>query len=268
MNPVYPVSGSVAVVTGGAQGIGAALGRALVEADAGALALFDINEPAVRDVAHSLDATAYPVDVCDEAALVGALADVEKKHGRIDILCSNAGVLLIDDPMTEPVAASNEAWRRALHVNVMAHVYAARAVLPGMLQRGRGTLLQTVSAAGLLSQIGSATYSVSKHAAIGFAESLAIAYADRGIAVSALCPQGVDTPMLADNDGERLAGMDGVLSAEAVAEAALAGLAEGRFLILPHPQVATYVQRKAADYDRWLAAMRKLRAGLLDERAP
>jgi len=155
-------------------------------------------------------------------------------------------------------SATNQDWQTIWEVNVMSHVYAARAVLPGMIERGEGYLLNTSSAAGLLSQIGSAPYSTTKHASIGFAESLAITHGDQGIRVSVLCPQGVATPMTEGKEHSPQAG-DGMLQPSEVAESVIQGLEEERFLILPHPQVLTYMQRKTSDYDRWLGGMRRFR---------
>jgi NAD(P)-dependent dehydrogenase (short-subunit alcohol dehydrogenase family) len=184
------------------------------------------------------------------------------EHGRIDLFCSNAGVLT-----GAGVDAPDEVWQKTWEVNVRAHVYAARAVLPSMVERGEGYLLNTCSAAGLLTAVGDAPYSVTKHAAVGFAEWLAIEYGGRGIRVSALCPQGVDTPMLNDgldlgHVGARVTAASGaVLTPDQVAEATVRGLDEERFLILPHAEVATYFGNKAQSHDRWIAGMRKLAAG-------
>jgi len=182
--------------------------------------------------------------------------------GHIDLFCSNAGVGGADPDIDNPGSAPNERWALAWGVNVMAHVYAARYALPGMIARKSGYFLNTVSAAGLLSQIGSAPYSTTKHAAIGFGEHLAIASKENGIGVSLLCPQAVDTPMLGGAAGSQ--NVDGVISPEQVAEAVVQGLAAETFLILPHPQVTTYMQRKTGDYDRWIRGMVRLRRGVID----
>jgi len=183
-------------------------------------------------------------------------AEVTAQHGRIDLFCSNAGVIVRADE-----DAANEHWQRHWDVNVMAHVYAARAVLPQMLARGQGSILSTASAAGLLSQVNAAPYSVTKHAALAFAEWLSIAYGDKGIRVSCLCPQGVDTPMLrgAGGTGRKSFLVEGALTAEQVAQCVVEGLRREEFLILPHAEVLSFFQRKANDYERWLRGMRKLR---------
>jgi NAD(P)-dependent dehydrogenase (short-subunit alcohol dehydrogenase family) len=177
------------------------------------------------------------------------------------VFCSNAGIIKRADE-----DASNADWQRHWDVNLMAHVYAARAVLPQMLERGEGYLVQTASAAGLLSQVNAAPYSVTKHAAVGFAEWLSIAYGERGVRVSCLCPQGVLTPMLMGKDGMQRAHSflgAGAVSAEAVAEEVVRAMREERFLVLPHPEVLTFMQRKTTDYDRWLGGMRRLRAKVM-----
>jgi len=202
------------------------------------------------------------VDVSRESDIATFIDTTERNHGPIDLFCSNAGILPIDADPNNAASTPDLEWNRAWQVNVMAHVYAARALLPRMIARKSGYFLQTVSAAGLLSQIGSAAYSTTKHAAIGFAESLAITHKDHGIKVSVLCPQAVQTPMI---EGQKMMGadIDGVITAEAVADATVEGLREEKFLILPHPNVATYVAKKAENYDRWLGGMAKLRRSLL-----
>ena len=253
------VNDKVVVVTGGAEGIGAALARRFAREGARAVIVADRNGEGAAAVAREIGGEAVTLDVSDGAAVAAMVADIEARHGGIDLFCSNAGVG-DGDPDKDSAASSPDAvWNRAWTVNVMAHVHAARAVTPGMAARGGGYLLNTVSAAGLLSQIGGAVYSTTKHAAIGFAESLAITHGDQGIKVSILCPQGVDTAMLRQGDAaSQPQNLDGVLTPDEVAESVVQGLAEEKFLILPHPVVLTYMQRKTADYDRWIGGMRKL----------
>lgn len=248
-------AGRVCVVTGGARGIGAALARALRTAGA-TVAVADLD--GADAVAGEVGGRGYRCDVAAEGAIAALVARVEAELGPIALFCSNAGVLDRDPDPDDPASAPDAAWERSWRINVMAHVWAARACLPGMRARGEGWFLQTVSAAGLLSQIGAAPYSTTKHAALGFAESLAIAVRDTGVGVSALCPQAVDTAMVANG---RMAGADtdGVATPEHVAACAIEGVMAGRFLILPHPAVAGYVRNKAADHDRWIAGMAKLR---------
>ncbi len=252
------VQGKVVLVTGGASGIGTALCRAFADEGAHGVVVADLNEKGAKSVADRIGGLGLKCDVSVEADLRHAVEIATKHYGPVDLMCSNAGIAFGDEPEGTAASLPNDRWQRMWEVNLMAHVYAARAVLPSMLERGQGYLLQTVSAAGLLSQIGDAAYSTTKHAAIGFAESLAITHGDQGIRVSVLCPQGVATPMLAGAARSPQAG-DGVLEPDAVADSVLDGLAEERFLILPHERVLTYMQRKSADYDRWLAGMRRLR---------
>ncbi|MEV1286179.1 SDR family oxidoreductase [Micromonospora sp. NPDC049679] len=255
------LAGRVVVLTGGAGGIGAALARRFATEGAAAVVVADLDAAAAARVAAEIGptASAVAVDVTDEEQVRGLVAETERRHGRIDLFCANAGVTV-----GAGVDASDADWRRAWAVNVLAHIYAARAVLPGMLARGEGYLLQTCSAAGLLTAVGDAPYTVTKHAAVGFAEWLAITYRDRGIRVSALCPQGVRTPMLTDGlDAGHLgalvtAASGAVLTPEQVADAVIAELADERFLILPHPEVAGYARRKVEDPDAWLGAMRTM----------
>jgi len=237
----------VCVVTGGASGIGKALVERLKAEGARAVVAADLNLPEAAGIA---------CDVSSEQQVKSLVETVIARHGRIDLFCSNAGIIErsgLDAPL--------EAWRRTMDVNFMAHLYAARAVIPHMLAQGGGYLLNTASAAGLLMQVDSATYTVSKHAAVAFAEWLAVNYQSRGIRVSCLCPQGVRTPMLLGPKGNRKSFLlEGSVSAEQVAECVVRAIEAETFLVLPHPEVAEYERRKTADRDRWLAGMRKLKA--------
>ena len=250
------IGGAIVVVTGGGNGIGRALCRRFAAEGARAIAVVDLDREAAETVARDIHGVAMAGDVADEATAARVVDRVIGEHGRIDLFCSNAGIA-VDGGEETPIAE----WQRSWGVNVLSHVHAARAVLPHMLARGSGYLLHTVSAAGLLTHIQSATYAVTKHAALAFAEWLAIAYGDRGIRVSALCPQGVRTSML-----ERAAAggrnflLDTAIDPEQVADDVVKGIADERFLILPHPEVADYFRRKADDYDRWLRGMRRLHA--------
>jgi NAD(P)-dependent dehydrogenase (short-subunit alcohol dehydrogenase family) len=246
----------VVIVTGGANGIGRALCERFAAEGARGVVVSDIDLDAASQVASEIGGLAVKTDVANEADIIALVAQTNEVFGQIDLFCSNAGIGGI--PGFEEV--TNEDWRRIWEVNVMAHIFAARAALPQMLERGSGYLLNTASAAGLLTQIGSAPYSVTKHAAVAFAEWLSITYGDRGIKVSCLCPQGVKTNMLMASAETSAAGflLAGAIEPEDVAEAVVRGLAEEKFLILPHPEVAEYFQRKANDYDRWLRGMRRL----------
>ncbi|MDO3703317.1 SDR family oxidoreductase [Micromonospora sp. C28SCA-DRY-2] len=251
----------IAVITGGAGGIGAALARRFAAEGAAAVVVADLDADAAAAVAAGIGPVAHAaaVDVTDEEQVRALVADTERRYGRVDLFCANAGVATGGG-----VELPDADWDRAWRVNVLAHVYAARALLPGMLARGGGYLLVTCSAAGVLTAVGDAPYTATKHAAVGFAEWLAVTYRDQGLRVSALCPQGVDTPMLADelaagHLGARVIAASGaVLSPDQVADAVIAGLAEERFLILPHPEVAGYARRRAEDPDGWQAGLRKL----------
>ncbi|HLK44322.1 MAG TPA: SDR family oxidoreductase [Thermoleophilia bacterium] len=254
------VRGRVVVVTGGASGIGRALATRFAAEGAAAVVIADQDADGADAVATEIGGLAIQTDVSREDDVATLVARATREAGPIDLFCSNAG---IGGAEGGPEVA-NDAWQRIWDINVMAHVYAARHVLPDMLQRGEGYLLNTASAAGLLTNLGNLTYTVTKHAAVGLAEWLAITYGDRGIRVSCLCPQGVRTPMLLGGIGATagnsvLAG-GGMIEPEDVAQAVIEGIAAERFLILPHPEVADYVRRKADDPDRWLAGMRRLLA--------
>jgi len=255
------VRDKVVVVTGGANGIGKALCERFHLEGARKVVVADLEEVNARSVAEAVAGDAYGVDVRDESQIAAMVTDVESRYGAIDLFCSNAGIIALDGEPWWATSAPNGTWQAMWDIHVMSHVYAARACLPGMRERGEGYFLNTASAAGLLNQIGDAAYSTTKHAAIGFSESLAITHGDDGIKVSVLCPQAVATRMIGDvGDGDGgTAGVDGVLSVEQVAEAVVQGLDAEKFLILPHAEVEEYRQRKALDYDRWLGGMRKLR---------
>jgi NAD(P)-dependent dehydrogenase (short-subunit alcohol dehydrogenase family) len=254
------LTGRVIVVTGAASGIGRALATRFTSEGAEAVIVADVDAEGARTTAGEINATAIHCDVSDERDVARLIEQVEAEHGRIDVFCSNAGVAVGGGP-----EAPDRDWQRIWEVNVMAHVYVARHVLPGMIARGEGYILGTVSAAGLLNHVFAAPYGVTKAAALSFFEWLAIAHGDEGIRVSCLCPQGVKTAMLAA-EREQLGTsflMEGALEPEAVAEAVVKGMAAESFLILPHPEVAEYFRRKAGDYDRWLRGMRRLRVNLL-----
>ena len=250
------LKGKVAVVTGGGNGIGRALCRRFAAEQPRAVIVADVQASAAQQVAKEIGGKAMVANVAREPEVQALVEQVLKEFEAIDLFCSNAGV-----GAQGGVEASDQEWSRSWQVNVMAHVYAARAVLPHMLARREGYLLQTVSAAGLLTQLGSAPYAVTKHAALGLAEWIAITHGDQGIKVSALCPQGVRTDMLkrAEFGGGAFL-LETALEPEQVAEEVVKGLAEERFLILPHPEVAEFFRRKATDYERWLRGMRRLQA--------
>lgn len=264
----------VAVVTGGGHGIGRALCRRLAK-DGTMVVVADIDESAASIVANELGGVAKALDVSDEQAVVSLVEDIEIAHGPIDMFISNAGVGYGDGSSgaisaeggTHPI---DDRWDACWKVNVMAHVYAARALVPRMLERGGGHLVNVASAAGLLSQIGDAAYTATKHAAVAFAESLAIEYGDAGIVVSVVCPQAVATRMVGiEDDSDSMDGgfagndVDGIMRPEAVADIIVDEALAGRFLVLTHPQVTTYVQRKASDHDRWISGMQRFRKKLL-----
>ena len=250
--------GKIAIVTGGGSGIGRALCAAFHHAGAKKVIVADIDMQAAEAVAVRIGGAASLCDVAQEAHVRSLIESTESQFGPIDLFCSNAGAALGFSPRVENAAAGpDELWHRAWCVNVMGHVYAARHLIPRMKTHGGGYLLNTVSAAGLLTQIGSAIYATTKHAAVGFAENIAITHKDDGIKVSILCPQAVDTPLLHRLPLGPQSG-DGVLSAEQVAQAAIQGLERETFLILPHAEVQGYMRRKMEDRDRWIDGMVRL----------
>jgi NAD(P)-dependent dehydrogenase (short-subunit alcohol dehydrogenase family) len=257
------IAGKVAVVTGAASGIGKALALRFAMEGARGVVCADLNESDARAVAAEVGGIGVRCDVAQEGDMNALVVAALEKYGAVDIFCSNAGII-----GRHGLDASLKEWRRTMDVNFMAHVLAARAVVPVMLKQGGGHIVATASAAGLLMQVDSATYTVSKHAAVAFAEWLSVAYAERGIKVSCLCPQGVRTPMLLGPSGNRKSFLsEGSVSAEDVASRVMEAIESGRFLILPHPEVAEYERRKAADRDRWLAGMRRLRATIMADPA-
>ena len=273
------IDGKVAVVTGGASGIGRALCLALAESAAAAVVVADVDGGGAAQTAAAVEAAgipalAVPTDMSREEEVRTLVSLAEEGFGPVGLFCSNAGIIVDGG-----VEVADEAWSRIWAINVQAHVYAARALLPGMLARGEGYLIITASAAGLLTELGSAPYSVTKHAAVGLAEWLSITYGDQGLRVSCLCPQAVRTNLIAtshrqvaDMPAERTglgtpqASLDGVLTAEDVAACVIEAIGDERFLILPHPDVAVYEQRRAGDRDRWLRGMRRLQARLGGQR--
>lgn len=247
------IKDKVVVVTGGGSGIGEALCRRFAREGAKAVVVSDIDEPSAKAAAEKIKGAAFGCDVRREEEVKALVQFAEATCGPIDLFCSNAGIIAIGG-----VEVANDQWQRIWEINVMSHIYVGRAVIPGMIQRGGGALMITASAAGLLSQIGSAPYSVTKHAAVGLAENIAITYGDQGIKVFALCPQAVRTAMAGPDGG--VAAVDGLMEPDQLAEAVMVGLDKEAFLILPHPEVKTYMERKVSDYDRWLQGMRRLQA--------
>jgi NAD(P)-dependent dehydrogenase (short-subunit alcohol dehydrogenase family) len=249
------------VVTGAASGIGRELCLRFAKEGAGAVICADIDEEGLQQTANAIDgpckARVVPCNVADEQDVQALVQKTLDEFGQIDLFCSNAGIFTPGDESVD-----NESWQRIWDINVMAHIYASRAVLPAMLERGEGYLLNTASAAGLLSQVGSAPYAVTKHAAVGFAEWLAITYGQRGIKVSVLCPQAVRTAMTAQGGG--VAALDGMLEPEQLADTVVECLDRESFLVLPHPEVLTYMRRKTDDYDRWLGGMQRLNERFAD----
>jgi len=248
------ISGKLCVVTGGAGGIGRALATRFLATGARTVVIVDRDAETVRAAAAETGAEGIACDVTREADLANLIERVQAMHGEIDVFCSNAGVFRLggeDAPDAE--------WLESWNVHVMAHVYAARLLAPRMAARGEGYLVNTASAAGVLTHVDSATYSVTKHAAVAFAEWLAITYGEAGVKVSVLCPQAVRTQMIDGREGEA-ASVDGIMEPDTLADAVVGAMTREEFFILPHPEVAEYMRRKARDPERWLAGMRRFRA--------
>jgi NAD(P)-dependent dehydrogenase (short-subunit alcohol dehydrogenase family) len=259
------VNGKVVVITGGANGIGRALCEALHRAGAAKVVVADMEAAGARAVAATVDGAAFKCDVAQEKDVRHVIEETERLFGPIALFCSNAGIGGGFDPLSENAGGnSDEPFARSWAIHVMAHVYAARHLVPRFKARGGGYFLNTISAAGLLSQVGSPAYSTTKHAAVGFAENLAISHRAHGIKVSILCPQGVDTNMLRSIPRGPQSG-DGELSPDQVAKDALTGIEQETFLILPHPQVLGYMRKKTENYDRWIAGMAKIQAKMREE---
>ncbi len=257
----------IAIITGGASGIGLGLAERFLAEGARHVAIADLNAALVEQESTRIGASGHVVDVSDEAAIKAMVDAVETEHGPVDVFVSNAGYVTIGGLEVE-----NREITDMFDVHVMSHVYAARAVLPSMISRGEGYLLNTASAAGLLTQIGSLAYSVTKHAAVALAEWLAITHGDQGIKVSVLCPQAVATNIGENSpsrdrfgEGSGVAAADGVLSPAELADVVIDAMTEERFWVLPHPEVETYVKRKADDVDRWLTGMRRFQSRLFSD---
>ena len=248
------IKGKVAIVTGGASGIGAALARRFVTEGARGVVIADLQAERLESVAQEIGALAVPCNVAREADIQALVQRAEKAFGPVDIFCSNAGIARLGD---EDVPDAE--WQLNWEIHLMAHVYAVRAVAPAMAARGSGYLVHTASAAGLLSHIQSATYSVTKHAAVAFAEWVAIKYRSSGVRVSVLAPQAVRTPMIDRADGAAVASVDGLIEPEQLADCVVATMAREEFLILPHPEVKDYLTRKVQNVDRWLEGMSRWR---------
>lgn len=256
------VNNRTVVITGAAGGIGSALARALKNKGAN-LVVSDLNLAAVEVLAQELEGVAISCDVSDEQSVINLIDQAEQAFGSVDLFCSNAGFGTMDP--SHAASSSNDVWNKAWQVHVMSHVYASRALLPKMIERGDGYLVNVASAAGLLSQLGDAAYTVSKHAAVAFAESLAISHGDDGVKVSVVCPQYVNTDILGLDDDDKRHAMPGVLTPEQCAEVIVDGIEKEQFLITPHPEVREFIQHRSGDPERWIGGMRKFRRALLDD---
>jgi NAD(P)-dependent dehydrogenase (short-subunit alcohol dehydrogenase family) len=242
----------IVVVTGAASGIGRSMAIRFAAEGAKKVVCVDLNEDGATEVANEINGLAIAVDVSSEDEIAAMIERVEVEIGPIDLFCSNAGILTLGG-----VETSNDDWQRIWDINVMSHVWAARHLVPRMIKRGGGYLLNTASAAGLLNQVGAASYGVTKHAAVGLAEWLAMTHGDDGIKVSVLCPQAVRSEMTRGHE-DSVASMDGMLEPEVVAEACVRTIEAETFLVLPHPEVLDYMRKKTENYDRWIGGMRKL----------
>jgi NAD(P)-dependent dehydrogenase (short-subunit alcohol dehydrogenase family) len=251
------IKNKVAIVTGAASGIGRAAARRFAAEGARGVVLADLNLGNTQTVANEFGGLAVACDVSKEEDIKALVAAARAAYGQVDIFFSNAGILGQEGGFE----LENDLWDQMWKIHTMAHVWAARAVVPEMVSRGEGYFLTTASAAGLLNIIESAPYGVTKHAAVAFAEWMRITYGRQGVRVSCLCPQAVRTGMVLGDGGS--AGMDGVISAEQVADAIMKTMADETFLVLPHPEVITYFQAKASNYDRWIGGMQKIRARLM-----
>jgi NAD(P)-dependent dehydrogenase (short-subunit alcohol dehydrogenase family) len=250
----------VIVITGGGSGIGAGMARRFSKEGPAGLVIADIDLDSASIVAEETGGVAVLCDVSDQSDNEALISGAQERFGPIDLFCANAGIGMVGDEQSDPAT-----WDRMWSINVMSQVHAARFLIPGWVARGEGYLLVTASAAGLLTNLKAAQYSVTKHAALAFAEWLAVTYGDAGVKVSALCPQFVNTPLLAGSEAFKALGANHTLEPEEVADAVISGLKEERFLILPHPEVEGYFQNKANDYDRWIGGMRKLQRSVFPD---
>jgi NAD(P)-dependent dehydrogenase (short-subunit alcohol dehydrogenase family) len=255
------ISGKTMIITGGASGIGAALARRAAALGA-RVCVADLNAEAAEELASEIGGIGLGCDVSRESEITGLIDRVQEELAPVDIFVSNAG--FASGEPSHAASASNEVWQQNWDVHVMSHVYAARALLPGMIARGSGYFVNVTSAAGLLNQIADAAYSATKHAAVSFAESLAITHGADGIGVSVVCPQYVATPLIGLSDADAT-DADALLTADDVAACVLDAVSQNRFLVLPHPQVKGYAQLRAGDHDRWITGMQKLRAKAYQE---
>jgi NAD(P)-dependent dehydrogenase (short-subunit alcohol dehydrogenase family) len=251
------LNSKVIVVTGGGSGIGAAMARRFAKEKPAGLVIADIDMGSATDVAEETGGVAVLTDVSDADANRDLIEGTEERFGPIDLFCANAGIGMVGNEQSDVTM-----WDRMWEVNVMSHVHAARYLVPGWVARGEGYFLATASAAGLLTNLKAAQYSVTKHAAVAFSEWLAITYGDVGVKVSALCPQFVNTPLLEGSESFKALGANHTLEPNEVADAVVSGLKDEKFLILPHPEVEKFFQNKANDYDRWLGGMRKLQTSV------